>query len=64
MKKGCSWFKDNRYFFLTPGPPNELEWLFENEILPYLVKEFNLTETILSKIIKIMGIGNLMLRIY
>ena len=48
--------KDNRYFFLTPGPPNELEWLFENEILPYLVKEFNLIETILSKTIKIMGI--------
>lgn len=50
--------KDNRYFFLTPGSPNELEWLFENKILPYLVKEFNLTETmILSKTIKIMGIG-------
>ena len=49
--------KGNRYFFLTPGPPNELEWLFENEILPYLIKAFNLRETILSKTIKIMGIG-------
>lgn len=49
--------KDNRYFFLTPGPPNELEWLFENEILPYLIREFDLNETILSKTIKIMGIG-------
>ena len=49
--------KDNRYFFLTPGPPNELEWLFKNEILPYLIKEFGFSETILSKTIKIMGIG-------
>ena len=40
---------------LLPGPPNELKPMFENQVKPYLQK-FN-PEVILSKTVKICGIG-------
>jgi len=43
-----------------PGVPHELKWLFENEILPYLVKRFNLSEIIVSRVLKVSRMGESM----
>lgn len=43
---------------LLPGPPNELKPMFENQVYPYLKKKQ--PEVILSKMLKITGIGESM----
>ena len=49
------WTRDNKHIVLMPGPPNELEPMFENDIAPYLN---NLEpEVIYSETIKITGLG-------
>jgi len=40
-----------------PGPPRELEWMFEYAVVPYLNKRFALQGIIISKILHTYGIG-------
>lgn len=46
---------ENKSYILLPGPPMELEPMFEKYVLPYLKEKSG--NVILSKTIKIMGIG-------
>ena len=43
--------------FALPGVPFELKWLFEHEVVPYMRKRFELTETIAYKVLKVADIG-------
>lgn len=40
-----------------PGPPYEMEGMFENAVVPYLTERFGLQGTILSKVLRTYGIG-------
>jgi len=40
-----------------PGPPRELEPMFENDIIPYLKKTFNLSGVIKSRTVKTTGLA-------
>ena len=44
-----------------PGPPHELEWMFEHAVVPYLNKRFALQGAIVSKILHTYGIGESLL---
>ncbi len=43
--------------FALPGVPFELKWLFDNEVIPYLRRKFDLREIITYRVIKIAEIG-------
>ena len=40
-----------------PGVPFELKWLFENEVVPYLRRKFDLSESIYSRVLKVADLG-------
>ena len=40
-----------------PGVPFELKWLFDNEVIPYLRRKFDLSEAIYSRMLKIADMG-------
>ena len=44
-----------------PGPPHELEWMFEHSVIPYLKERFTLQGAIVSKILRTYGIGESLL---
>lgn len=43
--------------FSLPGVPWELKWLFDNEVVPYLRKKFDLSEVITYKVLKVADMG-------
>jgi nicotinamide-nucleotide amidase len=43
--------------FALPGVPHELKWLFDNEVVPYLMKKFDLSETITFRVLKVGNLG-------
>jgi nicotinamide-nucleotide amidase len=43
--------------YALPGVPHEMKWLFENEVVPYLRRRFDLTEVILSRVLKVADLG-------
>ena len=43
--------------FALPGVPFELKWLFDNELVPYLRRRFELSETIAYRVLKAADIG-------
>ena len=43
--------------FCLPGVPHELKWLFENEVVPYLRRKFELREIITSRVLKVANMG-------
>lgn len=43
--------------FALPGVPFEMKWLFENEVMPYLRRKFNLNEIITYRVLKVAEIG-------
>ncbi len=47
--------KDGKSVILLPGPPNELEPMFDNDIRPYLAGKN--PDAIFSKMVKICGVG-------
>ena len=56
---GCAIEKDGKIAFMLPGPPREMKPMFENYVIPYLMKD---SDTILvSKMIHLFGIGESML---
>jgi len=47
--------KDNRVFIMLPGPPYELQPMFNNYVMPYLAEREN--QKIFSRVLRIFGIG-------
>ena len=47
---------DSNTIIHLPGPPHELEWMFEHAVVPYLNKRFALQGVIISKILHTYGI--------
>ena len=43
--------------FALPGVPFELKWLFDNELVPYLRRRFELSETIAYRVLKVADMG-------
>lgn len=48
--------KDKMYI-LVPGPPHEMEPMFRDEAIPYLQKNSNNAEVIVSTVVKFYGVG-------
>jgi nicotinamide-nucleotide amidase len=40
-----------------PGVPFEMKWLFDNEVIPYLRRKFDLSEAIYSRVLKVADMG-------
>lgn len=52
---GCIMEKDNKMIIVLPGPPKEMEAMFENYVKPYLSK---LTDDVIeSEVLRIIGVG-------
>ena len=47
--------ENGKSIILLPGPPNELQLMFEESVLPYLQKENN--KVLYSRMVKVCGIG-------
>lgn len=52
---GCIMEKDNKMIVVLPGPPKEMEAMFENYVKPYLSKFTN--DVIESEVLRIIGVG-------
>ena len=52
---GMIYEKEGRIIILLPGPPNELEPMFESDVLPYLINRYQLQS--LEKKYRLMNIG-------
>jgi len=57
MAPGMAVEKDGIRFILLPGPPHEMEPMFEDEAIPYLLGLTGKNEVITSKVLKFYGIG-------
>ncbi len=56
---GCAIEKDGKIAFMLPGPPREMRPMFDNYVIPYLLKD---SDTVLaSRMIHLFGIGESML---
>lgn len=56
---GCAIEKDGKVAFMLPGPPREMQPMFDNYVVPYLLKD---SDTVLeSRMIHLFGIGESML---
>ncbi len=47
--------KDGKAFIILPGPPYEMQPMFENHVIPYLAQREN--QKIFSRVLRIYGIG-------
>lgn len=56
---GCAIEKDGKIAFMLPGPPREMKPMFENYVIPYLMKDSN--TVLASRMIHLFGIGESML---
>ncbi len=57
MAPGMFYVKDNHLYILLPGPPKELEPMFQYEAKPLLAKWLNKGEVITSQVLRFYGIG-------
>lgn len=57
MAPGIAIGKEGKQYILLPGPPSELEPMFEREAIPYLLKVYGKKDIIVSKVLKLQGIG-------
>ena len=57
MAPGMAVEKDGTRYILLPGPPHEMEPMFEDEAIPYLLGLTGKNEVITSKVLKFYGIG-------
>ncbi|GEN81959.1 putative competence-damage inducible protein [Sporosarcina luteola] len=57
MAPGMAIEKKGLHYILLPGPPHELEPMFEKEAIPYLLGALGKQEVIASKVLKFYGIG-------
>lgn len=57
MAPGMALELDGLQYILLPGPPHEMEPMFENEAIPYLLGALGKKEVIVSRVLKFYGIG-------
>nr|WP_106784329.1 competence/damage-inducible protein A [Lysinibacillus timonensis] len=57
MAPGMLLEKNNRIYMLLPGPPKEIEPMFQFEAKPLLAKRMNAGGTIVSHVLRFYGIG-------
>ncbi|MDW0115666.1 competence/damage-inducible protein A [Sporosarcina thermotolerans] len=57
MAPGMALEKSGVSYILLPGPPHELEPMFEREAIPYLLGALGNKEVIVSRVLKFFGIG-------
>lgn len=57
MAPGMVVEKNEKRYILLPGPPHEMEPMFEKEAIPYLVGASGKQEVIVSRVLKFYGIG-------
>ncbi|MEK5039479.1 competence/damage-inducible protein A [Sporosarcina sp. FSL K6-3457] len=57
MAPGMAVEKDGVRYILLPGPPHEMEPMFANEAIPYLLGVTGTREVITSRVLKFYGIG-------
>jgi nicotinamide-nucleotide amidase len=47
----------NKIIYALPGVPHEMKWLFENVVLPELIKSFSIKTKIEYETLKVLGMG-------
>lgn len=52
---GCILEKDNKALIVLPGPPREMKIMFENYVVPYLMKDEQ--GILVSKVLRVIGVG-------
>lgn len=57
MAPGMAVEKNGHHYLLLPGPPHELQPMFEDEAIPYLLRASGKQEIIVSRVLKFYGIG-------
>lgn len=57
MAPGIAIGKNGKQYILLPGPPHEMEPMFEQEAIPYLLGVYGKQDVITSKVLKLQGIG-------
>ncbi|WP_252503544.1 competence/damage-inducible protein A [Sporosarcina sp. Marseille-Q4943] len=57
MAPGMAIDKNGKCYILLPGPPHEMEPMFEKEAIPYLLGASGKREIIVSRVLKFYGIG-------
>lgn len=57
MAPGIAIGKNGIQYILLPGPPHEMEPMFEHEAIPYLLNVYGKQDVISSKVLKLQGIG-------
>lgn len=57
MAPGMMYKKDERVYILLPGPPKEMEPMFQFEAKPKLARLLNKADVILSHVLRFYGIG-------
>lgn len=57
MAPGMAVEKDGVQYILLPGPPHEMEPMFTDEAIPYLLSAAGKKEVITSRVLKFYGIG-------
>ncbi|MEG6585471.1 competence/damage-inducible protein A [Dendrosporobacter sp. 1207_IL3150] len=48
---------NNKIIINLPGPPNELSFMFEHSVVPYLNNKYGMQGSIISKVLRTYGIG-------
>jgi nicotinamide-nucleotide amidase len=48
---------DRGVVIALPGVPFEMKWLFDNEVIPYLRKRFDLSDVITYRVLKVVDMG-------
>ena len=43
--------------YALPGVPHEMKWLFENEVVPYARRKYDLSETLTYRVLKVTDMG-------
>lgn len=57
MAPGMAVENEGKHYLLLPGPPHEMQPMFENEAIPYLLESSGKQEVITSRVLKFYGIG-------
>ncbi|MBO1911392.1 competence/damage-inducible protein A, partial [Microvirga sp. 3-52] len=57
MAPGMAVERKGIQYILLPGPPHEMQPMFVDEVIPYLLKISGKTEVITSRVLKFYGIG-------
>ena len=57
MAPGMAAEHEGKHYILLPGPPHEMQPMFEHEVIPYLLDLNGKQEVITSRVLKFYGIG-------